>query len=40
METDYSKITVADFESTVKNYAIFQLLGSALSNKEEDSADD
>ena len=27
METDYSKISKADFESVVKNYAIFKLLG-------------
>lgn len=40
METDYSKITVADFETTVKNYAIFQLLGSGLSHSEEEVADD
>lgn len=27
METDYSKITQADFETVVRNYAIFKLLG-------------
>jgi type I restriction-modification system DNA methylase subunit len=27
METDYSKLTQADFESVVKDYAIFKLLG-------------
>ena len=27
METDYSKIVQADFEKTVKNYAMFKLLG-------------
>lgn len=27
METDYSKIEVGDFERTVRNYAIFRLLG-------------
>lgn len=40
METDYSKITAADFESTVKNYAIFQLLGSGLSTLDEVDTDD
>lgn len=29
METDYSKITQADFEAVVRNYAIFRLLGTA-----------
>lgn len=29
METDYSKVSQADFESVVKNYAIFKLLGSS-----------
>lgn len=28
METDYSKLTQADFERVVKNYAIYRLLGS------------
>ena len=40
METDYSKITAANFESTVKNYAIFQLLGSGLSSEEGEIGDD
>ncbi len=26
METDYSKITQADFEDAVKNYAVFKLI--------------
>lgn len=29
METDYSTITQADFEETVKNYAMFRLLGAS-----------
>ena len=27
METDYSKVENGDFERTVRNYAIFRLLG-------------
>jgi hypothetical protein len=27
METDYAQITRGDFERTVRNYAIFRLLG-------------
>jgi len=30
METDYSKITQADFESVVKKYAVFNLLNRAV----------
>lgn len=40
METDYSKITSVDFESAVKNYAIFQLLGSGLPSDESGKSDD
>lgn len=39
METDYSKISREDFEKTVRNYAIFRLLGSQNEEaelKEED----
>ena len=28
METDYTKLTQADFERVVRNYAIYRLLGS------------
>lgn len=41
METDYSKITQEDFERTVRNYAIFKMLGKkseAAETKEEDEA--
>lgn len=34
METDYSKITRADFERTVRNYAIFKLLGAPITEEE------
>lgn len=36
METDYSKITKANFEETVRNYAIFCLLGSQQETSDED----
>lgn len=36
METDYSKITQADFETVVRNYAIFKLLG-AQSTEADDA---
>jgi type I restriction enzyme M protein len=35
METDYSKITHAEFESTVRDYAIFRLLGSQTDTLED-----
>jgi len=35
METDYEKITRADFERTVRNYAIFRLLGAEISEANE-----
>lgn len=42
METDYSRITQADFERVIRNYAVFRLLGSpsqeADSGEEDDSA--
>ena len=41
METDYSNLTQADFESVVKNYAIYRLLGGAAESTEgvdDDSA--
>lgn len=35
METDYTKLTQADFETTVRNYAIFKLLGSRAEGFDE-----
>ncbi len=35
LETDYSKITQADFESEVRKYAIYKLLGSTISEDQE-----
>jgi 16S rRNA G966 N2-methylase RsmD len=41
METDYSKLTQADFELVVKNYAMFRLFGQENSTEQEvASADD
>lgn len=41
METDYSKLTNKDFEHTVRNYAVFRLLGGQEGDEveESDSAD-
>lgn len=39
METDYSKITQADFERVVRNYAIFKLLGQVTSSEDESHND-
>lgn len=42
METDYNKLTQADFERVVRNYAIYRLLGSESVNikgDEDDSCD-
>lgn len=36
METDYNKLTQADFETVVKNYAIYRLLGVTLNSAEGD----
>jgi type I restriction-modification system DNA methylase subunit len=36
METDYEKLSQADFEKTVRNYAIFRLLGSQNEEVETD----
>lgn len=36
METDYSKLTVADFEAVVRNYAIYRLIGSESGAAQED----
>jgi hypothetical protein len=35
LETDYSKITQADFEKVVRNYAIFRMI-SSVDNVQED----
>ncbi|BBJ23270.1 hypothetical protein W01_11970 [Candidatus Nitrotoga sp. AM1P] len=41
METDYSKISQADFETVVRNYAIFKLLGAqSIDAKELEASDD
>ena len=36
METDYNKLTQADFENVVKNYAVYRLIGSETVNTTED----
>jgi len=40
METDYSKLTQADFERVIQNYAIYRLLGSqgSVTEGEQDDA--
>lgn len=40
METDYSKLTQADFENVVRNYAIYRLIGSEINNNLEKESDD
>lgn len=41
METDYSNISQADFETVVRNYAIFKLLGAqSIDAKELEASDD
>lgn len=37
METDYGKITQNDFESVVKNYALFKLLGTNTTQENENT---
>lgn len=37
METDYSKISPKDFEASVRNYAIFRLLGARHQDSESDA---
>ena len=39
LETDYSKITQADFEKTVRDYAMFKLLNDFSINNEDDLED-
>lgn len=39
METDYSKLTQSAFESVVRNYAIYKLLGSQETTAEEENND-
>ncbi len=40
METDYSKLTRADFEKVVRNYAMFKLLGATQPASEDEVSDD
>lgn len=40
METDYSKLTQADFEKVVRNYAIYRLLGSQDTASAEGGSDE
>ena len=40
METDYSKLTQADFERVVRNYAIYRLLGSQSHTAEGKNDED
>lgn len=40
METDYAKITQADFECTVRNYAIFKMLGAKGPSSETEIEDE
>lgn len=40
METDYSKITPEDFDTVVRNYAIFKLLGATAENIDGEQQDD
>jgi hypothetical protein len=37
METDYSKITRADFERVVRNYAVFKMLGAKIESDNEEA---
>lgn len=39
LETDYSKITQADFEKTVRDYAMFKLLNNFSVNNEDNLED-
>lgn len=40
METDYSAITQSDFEKTVRNYAMFRLLGKQTSVENTEEGED
>jgi type I restriction enzyme M protein len=40
METDYSKLTQADFETVVRNYSIYRLIGSEINQNQEEDGDD
>jgi type I restriction enzyme M protein len=40
METDYSKITVGDFEAAVRNYALFLLTNGETIQEETDATDE
>ena len=39
METDYSRLTQKDFETVVKNYAVYRLLGGNAASSSEDAED-
>lgn len=39
METDYSKLTQADFERVVRNYAIYRLVGAVSATSSEEARD-
>ena len=39
METDYSKITQESFERTVRDYAIFRVIGAQQSMVEDESSE-
>ena len=40
IETDYNKLTAADFEAVVKNYAIYRLLGGeSYTDRDEEEND-
>jgi len=39
METDYSKLTQADFEKVLKDYAVYRLLGGGLGEEQSDGGD-
>ena len=40
METNYASITQEDFERTVRDYAIYRLVGAAPADDSEGEADD
>lgn len=39
METDYSKLTQADFEKVLKDYAVYRLLGGGLGEEQSDGGE-
>jgi len=40
LETDYTKLTHADFEKIVRNYAIYKLVGKKDLTPEDDEQDE